>query len=203
MKKNKPEGSLKSIIFLGSMASWQAIPNAPLYSASKHAVLGFMRSIHPQCLASGIRVGVVHPFFVDTTIVPLSVKIGMAGIPLTPVDRVAGAIFYAATDPNMETSGCPWLLPDDGYVFLLEKEQLKEGVYKMVNARTRAALAGAKRVKHAFATGRDLWRLLGKQTILFGTVVAGANYLYRNEFARHRAMEYLDWVGATAGNLLK
>jgi hypothetical protein len=151
----------------------------------------------------------------------------MAGIPLTPVDRVAGAIFYAATDPNMETSGCPWLLPDDGYVFLLEKEQLKEGVYKMVNARTRAALAyvyyqvlqaalsliantsircmssGAKRVKHVFATGRDLWRLLGKQTILFGTVVAGANYLYRSEFARHRAMEYLDWVGATAGNLLK
>jgi hypothetical protein len=77
----------------------------------------------------------------DTAIIPISVKIGMAGIPLTPIERVAGAIFYAATDPDMETSGCPWLLPDDGYVFRLEREHLKEGVYEMIDTRARAALA--------------------------------------------------------------
>jgi hypothetical protein len=152
----------------------------------------------------------------------------MAGIPLTPVERVAGAIFYAATDPDMETSGCPWLLPDDGYVFRIEREQLKEGVYQMVDARTKAAIAlvhssilcidtplmnwsagmysGAAGVKHAFAIARDLWRLLGKQTVLFGTAVAGANYLYRSEvareFVRHHATEYMDWASATAGSLL-
>jgi len=198
MKKNKPEGSLKSIIFLGSMASWQSIVGAPLYSASKHAVLGFMRSIYPLCLAHGIRVGVIHPFFVDTTIVPIGVKVAMAGIPLTPVERVAGAIFYAATDPDMETSGCPWLLPDDGYVFRLDREQLKEGVYEMIGARTRAAMAGAQGIKHAFAIVHDLWRILGKQIILFGAVVAGANYLYTSEeakaFLRHHATEYFGWV---------
>jgi len=64
----------------------------------------------------------------------------LAGIPLAPIERVAGAIVYAATDPDMETSGCTWLLPDDGYVFRLEREELKEGVYKMINARVDAAV---------------------------------------------------------------
>jgi len=76
----------------------------------------------------------------DTGIVPVMVKVAMAGIPLTPVDRVAGAIFYAATDPDMETSGCTWLLPDGGYVFRLNREELKHGVYEMIDARARTAL---------------------------------------------------------------
>lgn len=112
-----------------------------MYSASKHGVLGFMRSLYLPCLHEGIRVGIIHPWFADTAIVPIYVKVALAGIPLTPIDRVAGAIFYAATDPDMETSGCPWLLPDDGYVFRLEREHLKEGVYKMIDSRTEAAAA--------------------------------------------------------------
>ena len=47
---------------------------------------------------------------------------------------------YAATDPDMGTSGCTWLLPDDGYVFRLEREELTEGVYRMINARVDAAV---------------------------------------------------------------
>jgi hypothetical protein len=41
--------------------------------------------------------------------------------------------------------------------------------------------SGARGVKHAFAVVRDLWRLLGKQTILFGSMMAGASYLYGRE----------------------
>jgi hypothetical protein len=59
------------------------------------------------------------------------------GMPLTPVERVAGAIFRAATDPEPATSGCPWVLPDDGPVLLLKKEILREGVYEMLNNRVR------------------------------------------------------------------
>lgn len=111
-----------------------------MYSAAKHGVLGLMRSLHLPCLTAGIRVGVIHPWFADTAIVPSYVKVALAGIPLTPVTRIAGAIVCAATDSDMETSGCPWLLPDDGYVFRLEKEELKEGVYGMIDARAQAAL---------------------------------------------------------------
>jgi hypothetical protein len=56
---------------------------------------------------------------------------------MTPVERVAGAIFRAATDHDRATSGCPWMLPDDGPVFLLKKEVLREGVYEMLNNRVR------------------------------------------------------------------
>ena len=44
--------------------------------------------------------------------------------------------------------------------------------------------SGARGVKHALATMRDLWRLLGQQTVLFGTVVVGASYLYSREEVR-------------------
>jgi hypothetical protein len=216
MKKHKIEGDLKSIIFLGSMglssilfawpithtkllssASWQAIPDWPMYSASKHGVLGFMRSLFSPCLHEGIRVGVIHPWFADTSIIPTYIKVALAGIPLTPVERVAGAIVYAATDPDMDTSGCPWLLPNDGYVFRLEREQLKEGVYKMIDDRIKVALTlvlhainifhtltgygdsrGIQGVKYAVATVRDLWKILGKPTMLGMLLYAAARYLY-------------------------
>lgn len=44
-------------------ASWEGVVGAPTYTASKHSVLGVMRSIHASCLLDGIRVGVIHPFF--------------------------------------------------------------------------------------------------------------------------------------------
>lgn len=63
----------------------------------------------------------------------------LAGIPLTPISRIAGAVFRAATDPDPATSGCPWVLPDDGPVIRVEKEGLRGGVYEMLSARIRRA----------------------------------------------------------------
>jgi hypothetical protein len=79
-------------------------------------------------------------FSSDTTIVPLQVKVLLAGIPLTPVPRIAGAIFHAATNPDPETNGCAWVLPDDGPVFRVKPEEFKQGVYKMIDTRANAAL---------------------------------------------------------------
>lgn len=109
----------------------------PMYSASKHGVLGFMRALYPSCRKDGIRISVIHPWFADTAIIPDNVKAGLAGLPMTPVYRVAGAILCASTDPDMRTSGCPWLLPDAGLVCRLEREQLKEGVYRVIDRRVK------------------------------------------------------------------
>ena len=73
--------------------------------------------------------------FVDTGIVPLVARIALAGIPMTPIERIAGAIVLCATDPDPETNGLPWLLPDEGPVYRLSREELVEGVYDMVNKR--------------------------------------------------------------------
>lgn len=73
----------------------------------------------------------------ETNIIDWKTKALTAGMPTTPVERVAGAIFRAATDPDPATSGCPWMLPDDGPLLLLKKEVLREGVYEMLNNRVR------------------------------------------------------------------
>jgi len=180
------------MVFLGSMASWQSIPGAPMYSASKHAILGVMRALYMPCLQDGIRVAVIHPWFADTAILPIAVKVFLAGIPLTPVERVAGAIFCAASDPDMGTSGCAWVLPDDGYVIRLEKEQLKEGVYKMLDERVKRISGAAQGVKDTVAVVRDLGRIFRKQAVVLGVVLVGVGYLQFGgsggpitEFVRH------------------
>jgi hypothetical protein len=80
-------------------------------------------------------------FSSDTGIVPVPVKVFLAGIPKPPVSRIAGAIFYAATDRDEKSSGSAWLLVDDGPVFLVPKEQFKQGVYKMIDERANAVRA--------------------------------------------------------------
>lgn len=77
----------------------------------------------------------------DTAIVPAVVKIFMAGIPLTPVPRIAGAIFLAATDATPGTNGAVYTLPDDREVFRITNVDLNEGVYALINARAERLIA--------------------------------------------------------------
>ncbi|KAK0195010.1 hypothetical protein F5146DRAFT_1100683 [Armillaria mellea] len=124
LAQGQSEGDLKSLVLLGSIASWKAIRRGTMYSASKHAVLGTMRSLYPDFADQGIRISVVNPFF--------------AGDPvfLSPlVTRIVGAIFYSATDPDPESNGSAWLLLDDGPVFQVSKEDFKLGVYKVLDER--------------------------------------------------------------------
>ena len=122
-----------------------------------------MRSLDPFAESDDIRTACIHPWFTgkrfprspypdfspviviitiiiivicsDTNIIDWKSRALTVGMPMTPVERVAGAIFRAATDPDRATSGCPWMLPDDGPVLLLKKEVLDEGVYEMLNKR--------------------------------------------------------------------
>ena len=80
------------------------------------------------------------PLVADTNLLDWKLKIFLAGVPRTPIQRIAGAVFRAATDPDPATSGCPWMLPDDGLVLLLQKEVLREGVYDMLNKRVRRTM---------------------------------------------------------------
>ncbi len=49
--------------------------------------------------------------------------------PLSPITRVAGAIFYTATNPDSETSGASWIVLDDGPLYAVPKEELRVGLY--------------------------------------------------------------------------
>ncbi|KAI0042896.1 NAD(P)-binding protein, partial [Auriscalpium vulgare] len=67
MKKNRRDGDWKSVVMIGSMASWTALPHAPQYSASKHAILGFMRSIEEIVARDEVRVATIHPWYAGSS----------------------------------------------------------------------------------------------------------------------------------------
>ncbi|KAJ3556544.1 hypothetical protein NM688_g1971 [Phlebia brevispora] len=126
---------LRAIVFVGSMASFMGTGPAVLYDAAKHGVLGTMRGLRPTCALRGIRLGSVHPWFVDTPILSESIRQYIAGWPLTPVHRVAATALCIASRPDNHTSGHPWLLPDDGDVLRVDGADLTEGLYRELNER--------------------------------------------------------------------
>jgi len=171
VKLNRAPNSWKAIVLMGSIASWMGVSQAPQYSASKHGVLGLMRALDPIVTADNIRIAAIHPFFADTAILGLPMKLLLAGIPLTPVPRIAGAIFRAATDPDLATSGCPWVLPDDGPVIRVEKEALRAGVYEKLSDRIRRATSFATAVEDWVRLARDLALIFRPVLIVFVPVV--------------------------------
>ncbi|KAH9958150.1 hypothetical protein BC827DRAFT_618906 [Russula dissimulans] len=160
VQRNRTPDSWKAIVMMGSIASWSGIQKAPQYTASKHGVLGLMRALDPIVSKDNIRTAVIHPWFADTSILDLPVKILLAGLPLTPVPRIAGAVFRAATDPDVATSGCPWVLPDDGPVIRVEKEALRAGVYQLLEKRLSRVNGFAQSVRLWGRLARDLGRII-------------------------------------------
>lgn len=53
----------------------------------------------------------------------------LKGLPLTPIDRIARAVVRGATDPDLTTSACAYLLPDDGPVYQIEKNTLEKSIH--------------------------------------------------------------------------
>jgi NAD(P)-dependent dehydrogenase (short-subunit alcohol dehydrogenase family) len=87
-----------SIVATASLAGLVPAPQDPLYTLTKHAVVGFVRSVAPQLEERGIRINAVAPGFVDT---PLLGEEGRArflnaGFPLLQSEDVAQAVLTAA-----------------------------------------------------------------------------------------------------------
>ncbi|TFY83368.1 hypothetical protein EWM64_g653 [Hericium alpestre] len=137
--------------------SWNEFPIAPQYGASKHAVLGLMLSLCPTLDADNIRVGSVHPWYV-------------AGVPLTPVSRVAGAVFCSATDPDPSTSGCPWLLLDERPVLRVNRDDLRLGLYDLLKDRIERPTGFSERARRTVLLFTHLWRIFRPAIVVVSLV---------------------------------
>ena len=98
-----------SIVATASLAGLVPAPQDPLYKLTKHAVVGFVRSVAPQLEVRGIRINAVAPGFVDT---PLLGEEGRAhfvnaGFPLLQSEDVARAVLTAA---RSEETGQVWVV---------------------------------------------------------------------------------------------
>lgn len=86
-----------AIVATASLAGLVPTPQDPIYSLTKHAVVGFVRSVAPQLAARGIRCNAVAPGFADTPILGAGrAALEAAGFPLLAPDDVARAVLLAA-----------------------------------------------------------------------------------------------------------
>ncbi len=87
-----------AIVATASLAGLMAMPLDPIYSLTKHAVVGFVRAVAPQLAARGITINALCPSFADTPIVADDLREWVAGQgwTLIPAERVAEAALAAA-----------------------------------------------------------------------------------------------------------
>jgi NAD(P)-dependent dehydrogenase (short-subunit alcohol dehydrogenase family) len=97
-----------AIVVTASLAGLVAAPQDPLYTLTKHAAVGFVRSVAPQLAARGIRVAAVAPGFVDTPLLRESrARFVEAGFPLLQPEDVARAVLTAA---RSDETGAVWVV---------------------------------------------------------------------------------------------
>jgi NAD(P)-dependent dehydrogenase (short-subunit alcohol dehydrogenase family) len=84
-----------SIVATASLAGLVPTSDDPIYTLTKHAVVGFVRSVAPQLEARGIRINAVAPGFVETPLIDVA-RFADAGFPLLQPEEVAQAALAAA-----------------------------------------------------------------------------------------------------------
>jgi NAD(P)-dependent dehydrogenase (short-subunit alcohol dehydrogenase family) len=95
-----------AIIATSSLAGLVPTPPDPIYGLTKHAVIGFVRSVAPQLAAQGIRINALCPGYADTKIVPEELR-GILDVPLIEPSYVAEAAMQAM---NGEETGGAWVV---------------------------------------------------------------------------------------------
>jgi NAD(P)-dependent dehydrogenase (short-subunit alcohol dehydrogenase family) len=98
-----------SIVATASLAGLLPMWLDPIYTLTKHAVVGFVRSVAPQLAERGIRINALCPGFADTPIVDDALRgwVAEQGVPLIPPERVAEAALVAA---RSEHTGQAWVV---------------------------------------------------------------------------------------------
>jgi NAD(P)-dependent dehydrogenase (short-subunit alcohol dehydrogenase family) len=95
-----------SIVATASLAGLTATPPDPIYALTKHAVVGFVRSVAPQLAVKRIRINALCPGYTDTAIVPDELR-GVLDVPLMEPSFVAEAALQALND---EETGGAWVV---------------------------------------------------------------------------------------------
>jgi NAD(P)-dependent dehydrogenase (short-subunit alcohol dehydrogenase family) len=88
-----------AIVATSSLAGLIPFPPDPVYDASKHAVVGLIRSSAPTLVAKGITANTVNPGIVDTNILTDDAKqmLRGAGFPIMEPTQIADAVFALVT----------------------------------------------------------------------------------------------------------
>jgi NAD(P)-dependent dehydrogenase (short-subunit alcohol dehydrogenase family) len=102
-----PKGS--TIVATASLAGLAPVPDDPIYGLTKHAVVGFVRSVAPKLAEREIRVQAVCPGWADTGLMSSEFKeeLGERGYRLLRPEDVADAVWAAY---RSEGTGEAWIV---------------------------------------------------------------------------------------------
>lgn len=165
----KDQGRDRHLLLLGSMASLSPIPAQVLYGVSKHGVLGLFRTLRSTAFVHGIRVNILLPYFIDTPIVPASVRVLLAGGAMgKPEDVIDAATRFAADESIIGRS-----------LYIGPKMQLvqdEQGVAQLAIKPQGSGVGPTQAVWEAYAHdyddvelfNRNLTRLLNQFTVVRG-----------------------------------
>ena len=95
-----------SIVATSSLAGLTGMPGDPAYTATKHAVVGWVRSAAPALAARGIRLNALCPGFADTPLVSSELR-EQLDVPLMTPSFVAEAALRVLDDPE---TGRAWVV---------------------------------------------------------------------------------------------
>jgi NAD(P)-dependent dehydrogenase (short-subunit alcohol dehydrogenase family) len=96
-----------AIVATASLAGLTGMPSDPVYSLTKHAVVGFVRSMAPHLR---VKLNAVCPGIADTPMIDHQREaFAAAGFPLLAPDEVAEAVWRAATSDG--TGECWFVQP--------------------------------------------------------------------------------------------
>ncbi len=102
-----PKGS--TIIVTASLAGLVAIEDDPIYGLTKHAVVGFVRSVAAQLAERGIRIQAVCPGWANTALTTMEFREGLEsrGFRLLSPEAVAEGVWAAY---RSEGTGEAWVV---------------------------------------------------------------------------------------------
>ena len=102
-------GNGGSIVITSSTAGIRGFYGAPAYSAAKHGVVGFARSLANEMAPLNIRVNTVHPTSVNTPMIDNEVFPKLVRMDLEDPDFDDASEFLA----TMQSMDIPWIEPSD------------------------------------------------------------------------------------------
>jgi NAD(P)-dependent dehydrogenase (short-subunit alcohol dehydrogenase family) len=97
------------IVATASLAGLVGVPDDPIYALTKHAVIGFVRSVAPQLAERGIRIQAICPGWADTPLTDDAFKgeLTARGFRLLRAEDVAEAVLVAV---RSEGTGEAWIV---------------------------------------------------------------------------------------------